>query len=277
MTDTRTSAVSVSGLTVGVGAHGPTLVDDLSFEIAAGTVMGIVGESGSGKSVTSLAIAGLLPPSLSVRAGEVRVDGRVTASAGRRRRRGNDRVDIGVIFQDPRAALNPLMPIGAQLRRSLRAAGMNRARAESRSLELLEDVGIADPVRVGQSYPHEISGGMCQRVVIAMVVGAEPSLIIADEPTTGLDLTIQAQILALLHETVTRLGCAVLLITHDLAVAATMCDTMLVLYGGVPVEVGTSAKILTAAEHPYTIRLVAAVNGEVSRGALAIDDGGDLR
>jgi ABC-type dipeptide/oligopeptide/nickel transport system ATPase component len=270
--------VSVSGLTIGVGTHGSILVSDLSFEVRAGSVLGIVGESGSGKSITSLAIAGLLPPSLTVRAGEVRVDGRVTASATARRRTSHrTRVDIGVIFQDPRAALNPMLQVGAQLRRSLRARGMSRARARTRSVELLDAVGIPDPVRVAQSYPHEISGGMCQRVIIAMVLGVEPSLIIADEPTTGLDLTIQAQILALLHETVARLGCAVILITHDLAVAATMCDSMLVLYNGVPVEYGTTEKILTAAEHPYTVGLVAAVNGEVTRGANpgAISSGGE--
>jgi ABC-type dipeptide/oligopeptide/nickel transport system ATPase component len=235
--------------------------------------MGVVGESGSGKSVMTLAMAGLLPPALSVRVGEVDIEGKPAVStSGRRRATSANRLDIGVIFQDPRAALNPMLRVGDQLVRSLRASGVSRALAVRRSRELLDDVGIRDPKRVAESYPHELSGGMCQRIVIAMVIGAEPAMIIADEPTTGLDVTIQSQILALLRETVERINCGVLLITHDLAVAATMCDSLLVLYNGVTVEAGPTQSVLGDPLEPYTASLIASVSGTVDRGSLTDSD-----
>jgi len=235
-------------------------VDGISFDVHAGKTLGLVGESGCGKSVTSLAIMGLLPTRGNHVEGSVMYDGTdllKLSSAEMRDRRGRD---IAMIFQDPLSSLNPVVPIGLQVTEVMeRHRDLSRKEAMPQAQELLERVGIPDPKARLKNYPHQLSGGMRQRALIAMALACEPRLLIADEPTTALDVTIQAQILALLKELVVDTGTALIMITHDLGVVAGLCDEVNVLYGGRIVERSDRHRLFAHAAHPYTNGLLGSI------------------
>ncbi|MDG4804211.1 ABC transporter ATP-binding protein [Micromonospora sp. WMMD980] len=237
-----------------------TAVDQVSFSVEPGQTVGLVGESGCGKSVTSLAIMGLLPRRGNKVTGEVNFDGADLLKLrpeDLRDRRGRD---IGMIFQDPLSSLNPVIPIGTQVAEVLeRHRGMDHKVALKEARELLDAVGIPDPTRRLKEYPHQISGGMRQRALIAIALACKPRLLIADEPTTALDVTIQAQILTLLKQLVDETGTALIMITHDLGVVAGLCDTVNVLYGGKIVERAERHELFARPEHPYTHGLLNSV------------------
>ncbi|MFG1774846.1 ABC transporter ATP-binding protein [Micromonospora sp. NPDC049048] len=236
-------------------------VDGVSFSVDAGEIVGLVGESGCGKSVTSLAIMGLLPKQPGLRVGGKAVfDGTDLLQLDDRSRRDIRGRDVAMIFQDPLSSLNPVIPIGLQVTEVLtRHRGMKGAVAEKEAAQLLDRVGIPDPKRRLKEYPHQLSGGMRQRALIAMAVACKPRLLIADEPTTALDVTIQAQILELLKELVRDSGTALVMITHDLGVVAGMCDTINVLYGGRVVETARRRPLFREPRHPYTVGLLGSV------------------
>jgi peptide/nickel transport system ATP-binding protein len=235
-------------------------VDDVSFSVARGEVLGVVGESGAGKSLTGLAIMGLLEPPGRLAAGEVWLEGQridrlpqaaLRAIRGRR---------IGVVFQDPLGSLNPLFTIGEQLEETIRThLGLARKEQRQRALALLAEVGIPAPQARFHHYPHQFSGGMRQRVVIALALAAEPILLIADEPTTALDVSMQAQIIALIKRVARERGAAVMLITHDMGVIAETADRVAVMYAGRIVEIGAVRDVLHAPRHPYTAGLMASI------------------
>ena len=232
----------------------------VSFDIAPGEILGVVGESGAGKSLTGAAIIGLLEPPGRVSRGQVLFEGERIDDLPReamRRLRGRR---IGAIFQDPLTSLDPLYTVGHQLVETLRAhLPLGAGQARERAVELLRQTGIPAPeARLGQ-YPHEFSGGMRQRVVIALALAAEPALVIADEPTTALDVAVQAQILQLLRGVTRARGAAVMLITHDMGVVAETCDRVAVMYAGRVVEIGTVDEVLRRPAHPYTAGLMASV------------------
>ena len=235
-------------------------LDGVSFDIAPGEVLGLVGESGAGKSLTGAAIIGLLEPPGRVCGGQILLEGRRIDDLPReamRRLRGKQ---IGAIFQDPLTSLNPLYTVGHQLVETLRIhLPLNAAQARERAIELLRQTGIPAPeVRLTQ-YPHEFSGGMRQRVVIALALAGEPRLIIADEPTTALDVAVQAQVIRLLRGVTQAHGTAVMLITHDMGVIAETCDRVAVMYAGRIVEIGPVAEVIHHPAHPYTVGLMASV------------------
>jgi peptide/nickel transport system ATP-binding protein len=234
-------------------------VREVSFEVAPGEIVAVVGESGSGKSVSSRALLGLLPGTATVQ-GSAQLDGtELTGLRGEpmRRIRGNR---IAMIFQEPATSLDPVRTAGWQVVEALRShRPMSRRAARTRAVELLDLVGIPDPARRAHSYPHQLSGGQKQRVMIAIAIACEPELIIADEPTTALDVTVQAAILELLRDLRDRLGTAIVLITHNMGVVADLADRVVVMYRGQVVEQGTAAQIFAAPAHPYTQRLLAAV------------------
>ncbi len=266
--------LEVSDLTVrftGGGRDPFTAVDGVSFAVDPGEVVGLVGESGCGKSVTSLAIMRLLPRRGNEVTGSVRFDGTELTTlpdGAMRDRRG---ADLAMIFQDPLSSLNPVVPIGVQVAEVLeRHRGDKRAVARRKAAEMLDKVGIPDPTRRLREYPHQLSGGMRQRALIAMALACEPRLLIADEPTTALDVTIQAQILSLLQELVVNSGTALIMITHDLGVVAGLCDEVNVLYGGRIVERAQRHPLFAAPRHPYTGGLL----GSIPR--LGDDRGGRL-
>jgi oligopeptide/dipeptide ABC transporter ATP-binding protein len=234
------------------------VVERLSFSLQSGETLGIVGESGCGKSITALAIMGLIPmPPGQVSGGEIRFAGRnlLAFDAGEMRRiRGRE---IAMVFQEPMTALNPVYTAGEQIGEVLRThAGLDRHEAFMRTVELLCMVGIPDPERRAAAYPHQLSGGMRQRVMIAMALACEPKLLICDEPTTALDVSVQAQILDLLRELRERLGTAIIMITHDMGVVAEMADRVLVMYAGRKVEEGPAREIIRRPLHPYTRALI---------------------
>jgi peptide/nickel transport system ATP-binding protein len=237
-------------------------VDGVSFHVQQGEVLGIVGESGCGKSVTSLSIMQLIPrpPGEILDGSSIRFKGDELIGAGEKRLRDIRGNDIAMIFQEPMTSLNPVFPVGDQIGEALRLhRSMNKREARERSVEMLRLVGIPDPKARAGDYPHQLSGGQRQRVMIAMALACEPELLIADEPTTALDVTIQAQILDLLAELRSRLGMAVILITHDLGVVAEVCDRVVVMYAGQVVEHGTVEQIFADPRHPYTEGLLKAV------------------
>ncbi|GII23345.1 ABC transporter ATP-binding protein [Planosporangium mesophilum] len=228
-------------------------VDGVSFSVEAGQTVGLVGESGCGKSVTSLAIMGLLPKRGNSVSGQVLFDGLDLLGLSDNEMRDRRGRDIGMIFQDPLSSLNPVVPIGVQVAEVLqRHQGQDRRESTRNARELLDAVGIPDPDRRLKEYPHQISGGMRQRALIAMALACKPRLLIADEPTTALDVTIQAQILTLLKELVNGTGSALIMITHDLGVVAGLCDTVNVLYAGKVVETTERHRLFAAPRHPYT-------------------------
>ena len=230
----------------------------VDLTIGRGETLAIVGESGSGKSVTAQAVMGLIDVPGRISGGDIRWKGHSLISRrGARMARDIRGKEIALVFQDPMTSLNPLMRVGAQISEVLRRhMGMNRADADLRVLELLEAVGIPAPPRRARQYPHELSGGMRQRVMIAMSIACEPELLIADEPTTALDVTIQAQVLELLAGLQETLGLSVLLITHDLGVVAGLCDRVAVMYAGQIVETGPAEDVFERPAHPYTQGLI---------------------
>jgi peptide/nickel transport system ATP-binding protein len=237
-----------------------TAVDEVSFDIAAGEVLGLVGESGAGKSVAGAALIGLLEPPGRIAAGEVRLKGERIDALSAEDMRAVRGKRIGMVFQDPLTSLNPLMRIGDQLIETIRThAAVSKSEARERAMTLLADVGIQGAKERIDSYPHEFSGGMRQRVVLALALCAEPELLIADEPTTALDVSIQAQIIALLKRLCRHRRTAVLLITHDLAVVAETADRVAVMYAGRLVETGPVSDVLQRPHHPYTQGLMGAI------------------
>ncbi len=239
-------------------------VDGVSFDLRRGETLGIVGESGCGKTVTALSVLGLIPspPGEIVSGSSIRFDDEELLEvkpARLREIRGNE---ISMIFQEPMTSLNPVLTVGHQIEEVLRLhRGLSRREARAAGVALLAEVGISEPDQRYDCYPHQMSGGMLQRVMIAIALSCEPRLLIADEPTTALDVTIQAQILDLLVSLQRRHGMALLLITHDLGVIAEVCDRVLVMYGGQIVEMGTTEEILTRPQHPYTQGLLASLPG----------------
>jgi peptide/nickel transport system ATP-binding protein len=260
---TATGGLRVEGLTIGVRGHRSHLLRDVSFSVAPGEILGLVGESGSGKTMASLALMGLLPPAIEVRGGSVAIDGKALMSSTTLRVERNAR-QMAMIFQQPRSALNPTMRIGDQVGRVFRLHdGANRRAAARLAVERLERVGIPGAERVAKAYPHQLSGGMCQRVMIAMALACRPRLLVADEPTTALDVTIQAQVFELIRELAAEEGCGVLFITHDLAAVSELADRVAVLYGGQLMEDGPTGAVLREPLHPYTRFLLDATDRPV--------------
>ncbi len=233
-------------------------VDHASYEVLPGEVVGIVGESGSGKTVSTLAVLGLLPKPGRVTDGEILFGGRDLLRVSPRELRGIRGKDISMVFQDPQSSLNPVFTIGQQIVAVVRAHDrrVSQAAARDRAVELLERVGVADARHRIDDYPHQWSGGMSQRAMIAMALVNEPKLLIADEPTTALDVTIQAQVLDVLRRAKRDTGATVVLITHDLGVVAEMADRVVVMYAGRVVESGTVFEVFHAPRHPYTLGLL---------------------
>jgi peptide/nickel transport system ATP-binding protein len=255
--------LSVRGLTI---SRGPLqLVSDVSFSLAPGERLGIIGESGSGKTLTALAAMGLLPASLTA-AGQVLVKGQDLLSMAERDRCDYRGSAISMVFQEPMTALNPTMRVGKQIAEAIRAHRRgSAAHARSRAIELLERVEFTDPARQARAYPHQLSGGQRQRVMLAMAIACDPAVILADEPTTALDVTVQEQVLALMSRLVAEEDSALVLISHDLAIVSGLCERIVVMYGGRVAEAGTTRQVLTAPCHPYTAALIA------TSGALTLD------
>ena len=232
----------------------------VSFTLDQGEVIGIVGESGSGKSVTSLSIMGLLPPAAKIKEGSINFNGRdlLTLSPARMQQiRGNE---ISMVFQDPMTSLNPVYTVGNQIMEPLMLhQHLSRSQAQKKAVEMLALTGIPDPEQRFNQYPHEFSGGMRQRAMIAMALSCQPRLLIADEPTTALDVTIQAQILALMKDLKEHFNTSIIMITHDLGVVAQLCSRILVMYGGIIVEEGRTWDIFHNPQHPYTWGLLQSV------------------
>lgn len=253
------SLLEVRGLSLSYRRQQQSLpvLHDVGFELAAGETLGLVGESGSGKSQIALAIMGLLPANAEVQGG-LKFEGRELTTLKPAERRALRGARMGLIFQDPMTSLNPHLSIGLQLAEVLEThRGASRAAALAESARLLDAVRILEPARRLKQYPHELSGGQRQRVMIAMMLLARPALLIADEPTTALDVTVQAEILKLLASLQREMGLALLMISHDLGVMADVADRLLVLYAGRVMEQGSAAQLLTAPRHPYTQALLA--------------------
>ncbi|HSV58803.1 MAG TPA: ABC transporter ATP-binding protein [Variovorax sp.] len=256
------SLLEVRNLVVEIPGRRGTLraLDDISFSIAPGEVLGVVGESGAGKSLTGAAIIGLLEPPVHVAGGEILLEGQRIDRLNHAQMRHIRGKRIGAIFQDPLTSLNPLYTVGRQLEETIRAhLPVTPAEARRRAISLLEDTGIPAAAQRIDHYPHQFSGGMRQRVVIALALAAEPTLIVADEPTTALDVSIQAQIISLLKRLCSERGAAVMLITHDMGVIAETCDRVAVMYAGRIAEVGPVHEVIHAPAHPYTAGLMASI------------------
>ena len=241
-------------------------VNSVGFEVKRGELLGVVGESGSGKSVTMMSLIGLLPmPPAEIRSGEVLLDGEDILQASPKRLRDVRGGEVGFVFQDPMTSLNPVFTVGYQIAEPLRRhMGMTKTQARERAVDLLELVGIPGARGRLDDYPHQFSGGMRQRVMIAIALACEPKLLIADEPTTALDVTIQAQILDLVHDLRERLGMSIVWITHDLGVIAQIADRVLVMYGGQIVEQAPVGPLFQDPRHPYTralLRTIPSVEG----------------
>jgi oligopeptide transport system ATP-binding protein len=259
----RQPLLEVEDLRVQFRTHRGTVhaVNGVSFSVAPGETLGIVGESGCGKSVTALALLGILPPRTArIASGAATFEGTdLLRLSGRDQRRIRGK-EIAMIFQDPMTSLNPVLTIGRQIRESLEThMGMNRRESERRATELLDQVGIPNAPQRVHEYPHQFSGGMRQRAMIAMALACEPKLLIADEPTTALDVTIQAQILQLLRDLVAERNTALILITHDLGVVAGMCERVNVMYGGMVMESAPAESLFATPRHPYTLGLLQSV------------------
>ncbi len=235
-------------------------LDDVSFDIAAGEILGVVGESGAGKSITGAAIIGLLEPPGRLAGGQILLEGERIDHLGHEAMRHVRGRRIGAIFQDPLTSLNPLYTVGQQLIETIRThLPVSATEARERAIGLLRDTGISAPEQRIDHYPHQFSGGMRQRVVIALALAAEPKLIVADEPTTALDVSVQAQIIALLKKVCADRGAAVMLITHDMGVIAETCDRVAVMYAGRVAEIGPVHEVINHPAHPYTVGLMAAI------------------
>lgn len=255
--------LTVTDLQVGFQDRGRVMraVDGVSLSVDRGRTLGVVGESGCGKSVTSLAVMGLVPqPPGVIRGGEIIFDDQNLLALSPRDMRALRGGRIGMIFQEPMTSLNPVYTCGEQIAETLRAHGTTRAdTARKRAIELLDLVGLPSPAKRVDDYPHQLSGGQRQRVMIAIALANDPDLLIADEPTTALDVTIQAQILQLMKDLQDRTGMAIMLVTHDLGVVAETCDDVVVMYAGLVVERAPTDRLYDDPQHPYTIGLMAAV------------------
>ena len=235
-------------------------VDGVSFSIDAGETLAIVGESGCGKSVTAMSILGLVPRPPAKHGGAIRFEGRDLLSMSKREMDAIRGKEIAMIFQEPMTSLNPVLAVGWQIAETVRLhEGLDRRAAEAKAVEMLTLVGIPEPERRVREYPHQLSGGMRQRVMIAMALACNPKLLIADEPTTALDVTIQAQILDLMRDLKRRVGAAIMLITHDLGVVAEVADRVVVMYAGRKVEEASVRDLFRSPRHPYTQGLLGAV------------------
>jgi oligopeptide/dipeptide ABC transporter ATP-binding protein len=243
------------------GATGPlAAVGGASLELRSGEVLGLVGESGSGKSLTCRSTVRLMPPRARMTASELSFEGQDLLSLGPRQLREHRAHHVGMVFQDPFSCLDPTMRVGEQIAETLRVnAGLGRADARQRAIELLGTVDIPDPDQRYRAFPHEFSGGMRQRIAIAIAISCQPKLLVADEPTTALDVTTQSQILTLLQRLRDQTGMAILLVSHDFGVIAQICDRVAVMYGGHVVEVGRIGEVYTAPLHPYTRALLSAI------------------
>jgi len=235
-------------------------VENASFEVGRGETLGLVGESGSGKTVALRSIVGLLPRTAHITGGTVEIDGVDVTAASENRRRELRGTTVAMIFQEPMTALNPVMRVGDQIAEEpMVRLGQSRTEAKKDALELMRLVGIPDPVRRAEAYPHELSGGMRQRVMIAIALSGNPKLILCDEPTTALDVTIQDQILKLLQRLQRELDVALVFVSHDLAVIAQTCHRLAVMYAGQVVETGAVADVFREPHHPYTLGLLRSV------------------
>ena len=251
--------LSITGLNAVLGSDTPIL-RSVSLDVSPGEVHGLVGESGAGKSMIGKAILGILPHAIRLASGTIELDGQDLQSLHPKERRRVIGAKAALIPQDPLTALNPSRRIGPQItRRLVDILGWPRDKAQARAFELLDEVQVPDPLRVMRSYPHELSGGMRQRVLIASAFAAEPRLIVANELTTALDVTVQKQILRLVRDMQTRHGTALLFVTHDLGVASKICQSLSVLYGGKVVENATIEDFFRAPAHPYSAALLAAM------------------
>ena len=260
--------LSVENLEITLGRHGAwSPVRNVTFDVKPGETVGIVGESGSGKSLSCRSVLRMLPPGMRVTGGRLLFDGRDILRFGRGELQALRRTGVGMVFQDPFSSLNPTYRVGSQLAEVLRiSAGLDHRAARSRAIELLDRVEIADPARRFSSYPGELSGGMRQRVMIAMAIAAAPRLLIADEATTALDVTTQAQILKLLRGLRDESGMAILLVSHDIGVVAETCERIVVMYGGHVLEAGPTASVLRTPGHPYTAALLRSIPTIASAG-----------
>ena len=256
--------LEIRDLHIGIARrHGADeIVRGVTITVAPGEKLGIVGESGSGKTLTMLAVLRLLAsPPLSVLKGEILLDGEDLAHVDERRLRVVRGGEIAFVYQDPMSSLNPLLLVGRQIEETLKAHGVTGAAAAARTSEVLTQVGLANPDRVSRSYPHQLSGGMIQRVMIAMALATSPRLLIADEPTTALDVTIQRQILELVTSLQEQTGMAVLWVTHDLGVVASLVDRVAVMYAGRVVESASTEQLFARPTHPYTSALLQSLPG----------------
>lgn len=254
--------LEVESLKISVGSRKSrtTVVEDVELSVDRGETLGVVGESGSGKSLSGLALLDLLPSVATVDAGTAFFEGRDLFTMSRGERRRLRATKMKMVFQDPMTSLNPVLRVGTQLREALVVErGLPRSQAARRAVELLERVGIPDPAARAKRYPHEFSGGMRQRVMIAMAVATGPALLIADEPTTALDVTVQAQVVDLISELQRQHGTAVIWITHDLSLLAGMADRISVMYAGRIVESASAQAIYGQARHPYTVGLLESI------------------
>jgi len=250
--------LSVRGLRIRNQLSGEEIVRGVSFELTPGRVVGIVGESGSGKTLTCRAVLGILPPHFDVSAGSVDIAGTDIASLSAREWTARRGATISAVFQDPASYLNPSIRVGAQIAEVIRAKkGLSRRGARRRAIELLSAVRLRDPELVYGQYPHELSGGMLQRVLIAAAIAADPQILLADEATTALDVTVQAEILDLLADLRDTAGLALVVVSHDLAVVAQLCDEVLVMRHGRVVEQGPTSDVLHRPRHEYTQMLIA--------------------
>ena len=270
MNDDRAPLLEVRSLTTefvierGGVPRAVRVVDDVSFAIGRGEVLALAGESGSGKSVTALSILRLVPPEGRISAGSIRFEGRELLSLDERELRRVRGARIGFVFQEPMTALNPVFTVGGQIAEALEVHGVAKgAAARARAVELLDAVRIPEPARRARDFPHQLSGGMRQRVLIAAAIACRPSLVIADEPTTALDATVQADILDLLGAMREEFGLSLLLITHDLGIVARLADRAAVMYAGRIVEIGPAREVLASPHHPYTRGLLASLPGSV--------------
>jgi peptide/nickel transport system ATP-binding protein len=271
------SLLQVKNLVVEFPTRRGTLraLDDISFEIAPGEILGVVGESGAGKSLTGASIIGLLEPPGRIASGQILLEGQRVDNLSHDEMRHIRGRKIGAIFQDPLTSLNPLYSVGRQLIETIQAhLPVSDTEAKERAIDLLKSTGIPAAAERIDHYPHQFSGGMRQRVVIALALAAEPKLIVADEPTTALDVSIQAQIISLLKKLCKERGAAVMLITHDMGVIAETCDRVAVLYAGRVAEIGPVHEVINHPAHPYTAGLMASIpDMSVDREQLAQIDG----
>ncbi len=257
-----TSLLDVTDLSVEFPTRRGVLhaLDRVSFSIAPGEILGVVGESGAGKSLTGAAIIGLLEPPGRISGGSVSLEGRRIDTLGPEQMRRVRGRQIGAVFQDPLTTLNPLYTVGRQLTETMQThLGLSDRDAQARAVRWLQDVGIPGAAERVGAYPHEFSGGMRQRVVIALALCAEPKLVIADEPTTALDVSIQAQVIALMRRLAREHGTAIMLVTHDMGVIAETCDRVAVMYAGRVIEVGSVGAVVHRPSHPYTAGLMASI------------------